>query len=128
MSRLEICFIRRHPHKCNHHLQNMPWNLMFCTSLWCIWIFRNKLFHKAFSHQQIIDYTSFLANQIKVRSFKVVCFSNVKSSLHKRKMIYYYVKWNPPIENWFTLNTNCSIKGSPRPNGVGGLIRDNNRV
>ena len=71
----------------NEH--NLPWHLLFVTSLWQIWLARNEWIFKAslITQSQLIHKSIHLAFEFYYTAYPTTYVSNKKT-----------IKWNPPIE------------------------------
>ena len=94
------------------------WGIIFPFGVWSLWLRLNKVVFKDNSIQKpLITETlakasefAFLGAHTKVR----------------RPTTSVQVRWHPPSENWFRLNSNGSSMGNLGRVGGGGIIRDSN--
>ena len=102
---------------------SLPWKVVFCTALWCIWICRNKALYDKTEPNYTNELLHSLPKRILERSVETV-YSTMKKAPNPLNSQCLLVKWNTPQDGWFTLNTDGAVKNNPGLAGAGGLIRD----
>lgn len=95
----------------------IPWNTMFCTTIWQIWKDRNR---KSFDN---VDANSVVSSNISI-SYATEIVEAFKSTLINDPPINRLMLWFPPIPGQFKLNTDGCWYESTRKAGFGGLFRN----
>ncbi|GLT97931.1 hypothetical protein SLE2022_154720 [Rubroshorea leprosula] len=94
----------------------IPWATYFCYLVWNLWHDRNNLcFHNYSNLQEIASKSIGLTAEF--------CSSNP----HLRRITsctYLPIRWLPPREGWFKLNTDGSSNFTQTCSGAGGIIRN----
>lgn len=102
-----------------HHVHNIPWKVLSAFTLWQIGLTRNNtIFAREELYNKVpnkgmckaMEYFAILAPIKFFQSFNIVG-----------------VRWHPPPQGWFKLNTNGSMLSNPGKAGAGVLIKDSKR-
>lgn len=97
------------------HTLNIPWKFIFPQAIWLLWKQRNAgIFRKERPNQNL--------HEVCVqRAAEYYTLSMTPSRVCKKQTL---VRWDPPPEGFYKLNTDGSILQNPGKAGAGDLIRD----
>ncbi|GKV28437.1 hypothetical protein SLEP1_g37496 [Rubroshorea leprosula] len=97
-------------------VMNIPWNILFCSAIWGIWLHRNQTVHSPHPYQLNI-----LRSTITERAaeFWASIIPKASRTYHEENF-----KWAKPPPNVIKLNTDGSAKGNPGISAAGGIFRD----
>ncbi|WMV15146.1 hypothetical protein MTR67_008531 [Solanum verrucosum] len=93
----------------------MDWHTLIPFCLWNIWLARNS---NTFNGRK--DPISTHQTLSQAIEFCLICS---KAKIRGNKTLI-QVNWEPSDPNTFKLNINASVKNSPGPGGLGGLVRN----
>lgn len=96
---------------------NTPWNISFAYGVWQLWLSHKKRIFNPPSdtHNQMLPRTLHLSLEY------FLLIHPRKSSIPKCIL---NISWQPPVDPFFTLNTDGRTLGNPGYAGGGGIIRD----
>lgn len=95
----------------------VPWNILFCTTIWQIWKDRNK---KSFDYVEVVPEVS----SKTLRSYASEIVTAFKSPLIIDSPNHKLMHWSPPRWGTLKLNTDGSWYESNRKAGFGGIFRN----
>ncbi|WCJ28598.1 Polynucleotidyl transferase ribonuclease H-like superfamily protein [Euphorbia peplus] len=98
------------------------WETLFPTIIWWLWRWRCNMIFQG-EERRLQDKLEFLKNthKMEIEAFHKDSQNNTVSQENSIIMI----RWAPPENNWFKLNSDGCSKGNPGLAGAGGVIRDN---
>ena len=94
-------------------------------AIWCIWIGRNKVTFDLNPTTPNNVFVNHLVHQIKARPVETIVSLCKFNSRTRNQQLCKWIKWNSPIDDWYSLNTDSTIMNNLGLARCGGLIRDN---
>ena len=102
-----------------HSSVGITWSTLFTFGVWCLWIRRNSfIFRNQHNKKNLMAKTIAKASEF--------AFLGVNEG-HHCSLTTIQVRWLPPSEHWFKLNSNGSSLGNPGKASGGGLIHNHHR-
>ena len=96
----------------------ISWGILFPIGVWNLWLHRNRVIFKNEAPNKISK-SDILSKAAEY------AFLGVNGN-KKRNLGTIFIKWEPPPQHWYKLNTDRSSLGNPGRAGGGGIIRNSN--